>query len=569
MSEDNAKSVMDEKTKTGLEILEASVLLGIAFDALLRSTPLGLNVFLWTAVFAAAIAAIVARRRADLRASGIEWFYAPLILFSAFFAWRDSNVLMLLNAVVILATLTLISLRGQNVRVRLAGLAQYGFGAASAAIDAGFAPFYLLFEDVKWKAIPRGRWTKLLLSVLRGLAIAVPILLVFGGLFMAADAVFAGIVEKTINVDPATLITHGFLIGLFSWTVAGFLRGAVIKSGVAAAAFSVKQAVVVPFTKTPDEKSSAHSPIEKVIHQSDEPASKAKDATENQKTGNQTTETPKKEHGFFSLGLMETSIVLGLMNLLFASFVAVQVRYFFGGAELVRQVTDLTYADYARRGFFELVWVALLVLPILLVVEWLLRKDNPLNAKVFRLLAGGQIALLFVIMWSALSRMFLYQNEYGLTELRVYTTAFMSWLAVIFLIFCVTVLIGKRERFAFAAYLSALFFVAALHVVNPDALIARVNIERLNEGKFFDARYAADLSADAIPVLIDKLPAMTEENRCAIQNRLLSRQNYEANKDWRSWNFSRSGAWQKVESQTETWNLSVCPKAYDSFHDGF
>jgi hypothetical protein len=368
---------------------------------------------------------------------------------------------------------------------------------------------------------------------------------------MAADAVFEGIVKNTLNIDPEILLTHGFLIGLFTWLSAGFLRGALIKSAVLGIRFNKETQTIEtikPDDQKTDEKNFSHSPVENVIHQSDEPV-KPQEKVEKEQKG----------HSFFSFGLMETSVILGLMNLLFLSFVVVQIRYFFGGAQMIQQITTLTYAEYARRGFFELVWVALLVLPILLVVEYLLRKDNSLNIKVFRWLAGGQIALLFVIMASALSRMFLYQNEYGLTELRVYTTAFMFWLATVFVLFCATVLIGKRERFAFTTYVSALLFIAALQFVNPDALIARVNVERLSEGKFFDANYAADLSADAIPILTEDFPAMTIENRCVIRQRLLRRKNYEANKDWRSWNFSRQTAWQIVESAAPEWSSISCP----------
>ena len=462
MSEET-KTVIDEKTKSGLVILEAAILLGITGDALLRSTPLGLNVFLWMLVFTAAMAAIVVRQRAGLRASEIKWFFVPIVLFSAFFAWRDSNVLMLLNAFAILATLTMITMRGQNIAVRLAGFFQYGLGAVSAAIDALFAPFYLLFGDVKWQTIPRNGWTKHLFAALRGLAIAAPILLVFGGLFMAADAVFEDIVKNTLNINPAILFSHLILTALLAWMSAGFLRGALIKSEILAISFNKEPET--PEAKKTDEKIFAHSPVEKVIHQSDEPVKPIE-------TKEKEAEKEKKEYSIFSLGLTEASIILGLMNLLFASFVVVQIRYFFGGAQMIQQITTLTYAEYARRGFFELVWVALLVLPILLVVEYLLRKNNPVNIKVFRWLAGGQIALLFVIMSSALSRMFLYQNEYGLTELRVYTIAFMFWLTIVFVLFCATVLIGKRERFAFTTYVSALVFIAALHFVNPDALIS-------------------------------------------------------------------------------------------------
>jgi len=63
--------------------------------------------------------------------------------------------------------------------------------------NVAFAPFYLAFGNVKWKTLPQKGWTKHLIAVLRGLAIAAPILLVFGGLFMAADAIFQGIIEET------------------------------------------------------------------------------------------------------------------------------------------------------------------------------------------------------------------------------------------------------------------------------------------------------------------------------------------------------------------------------------
>ena len=56
-----------------------------------------------------------------------------------------------------------------------------------------------------------------------------------------------------------------------------------------------------------------------------------------------------------SLGIVETSVVLGLLDALFLAFVAVQVCYLFGGAERVVETAGLTYAEYARRGFFDLV----------------------------------------------------------------------------------------------------------------------------------------------------------------------------------------------------------------------
>ncbi len=102
-----------------------------------------------------------------------------------------------------------------------------------------------------------------------------------------------------------------------------------------------------------------------------------------------------------------------------------QIPYFFGGFELVQNTPDLKFADYARRGFGEFVTVAALVLPILLFSHWLLRKDKPINEKIYRVLAGIQIVLLFVIMISAAQRLFILTGNlgYGLTTVRFYPMA--------------------------------------------------------------------------------------------------------------------------------------------------
>jgi hypothetical protein len=208
------------------------------------------------------------------------------------------------------------------------------------------------------------------------------------------------------------------------------------------------------------------------------------------------------------------------------------------------RVTDaLTYAEYARRGFFELVWVAALVLPLLLASHWLLRKENPAHERIFRLLAGMQVVLLFVIMTSAIGRMRLYQREYGLTELRLYTTAFMGWLALVFVWFAATVLRGRRERFACGALVTAFLMIAALHVMNPDAVIVRVNVAHARSAsRVFDTSYVTSLSADAVPALIESMPVIRADERCSVDNKLFQRIPVLQSGDWRTWNWSRHEA---------------------------
>ena len=123
-----------------------------------------------------------------------------------------------------------------------------------------------------------------------------------------------------------------------------------------------------------------------------------------------------------SLGAAELVVALGLVDLVFLAFVVVQLRYLFGGHALVQSRAHLTYAQYARHGFFELAAVAVLVLPLLLGADGLFRRTRPSHERLFRLLAGVLLLLLAVVMASALQRMRLYEHEYGLTELRIYVT---------------------------------------------------------------------------------------------------------------------------------------------------
>src|SRR5439155_19156209 len=139
----------------------------------------------------------------------------------------------------------------------------------------------------------------------------------------------------------------------------------------------------------------------------------------------------------------------GMLDLLFGVFVLLQIPYLFGGAQHVVTRAGVTYAAYARRGFFELVFLSALVLPLLLHSHAMLRNAGRGGELIYRLLGGTQVLLVMVIMASAVLRMRLYQAEYGLTELRFYTTAFMVWLALVFAWLVPTVLCGLRQRFAF------------------------------------------------------------------------------------------------------------------------
>ena len=481
---------MTSTTRIGLALLPVALGLGILGDWLLRATPWGLNVFLWLLAGLALLGLLARRQQIAVLGEGI-WLGIPALMLALGLAWRDSATLRALDVCGLLICLTVGAARTREGQVRLAGVFDYVADFFRTAFRTVFGVFPLVLKDVEWSAVPRTGWLPRVIAVGRGLILVLPLLLLFGGLLMAADAVYSHLLSAALHIDTTALFSHLLLTGFLAWLTAGFGR-----------------ALLLPTALGPPREGRVGLP---------------------------------------SLGVVETGTILGLLNLLFLSFVLVQLRYFFGGAATLQATAGLTYAQYARSGFFELVWVAALVLPLLLGLHWLQRPGDARAQRLFSWQAGVQVALLFVIMASAVARMNLYQSEYGLTELRLYTTAFMGWLAVVFAWFIVTVLRGQRERFAFGAAVAGFGLIVVLHVINPDATIIRANLRQAQKGHTFDADYAVSLSADAVPLLSAALPTLPLTAQGTIAASLLSQWSHD-HTDWRSWSWSRFQAFGAVQS---------------------
>lgn len=485
-----------ERSRLAWGIVAAGLTVGVFGDGLLRSWPLGLNGFLFVAAIGGALIFLARRGRPDLLARE-RWLWPALLLFPALAVWRDSPFLTAVNWLSTVLVFSLILLHGLGRKLRRARLFDFFFGVLALMGTTLVSPFLILFNDIKWNLMPRNDWTRRSLAALRGVFLAIPLLVIFGALLVSADAAFKGLVTRMFNIDPVTVIQHGFLIGFFGWIVIGFLRGAMFADSI-------------------------EIPKEPV--------------------GDKDDEIPKPATEFFKIGFVETSVVLGSMNLLFGSFVAVQFAYLFGGRSRVL-AGGVTYTEYARSGFFELAAVAALTLPFLIVLERLARREGRSQSLMFKLMAGSLIGFLFVMMGSAVYRMALYQQEFGLTELRLYVSSFMLWMAATFLIFILTVLRDRREKFAFHALAAGLAMAVALNLANPDRLIVRVNLERMAQGKTFDVAYNGGLSADAVPELVAALPRFSEKERIELADRLFRNWMPPESRDWRNFHVARMFAW--------------------------
>ncbi|WP_157464148.1 DUF4153 domain-containing protein, partial [Deinococcus pimensis] len=113
---------------------------------------------------------------------------------------------------------------------------------------------------------------------------------------------------------------------------------------------------------------------------------------------------------------------------------------------------------------FELVTVAALVLPLLLGAHALL-PARARSGVMFRGLSLVVVALVAVMLVSAVRRMLLYVSAYGLTEDRLLTVAVMTWVGLTLAWFVVTIWTGLYHRFAFAALLAGFAVALALNVL--------------------------------------------------------------------------------------------------------
>ena len=206
------------------------------------------------------------------------------------------------------------------------------------------------------------------------------------------------------------------------------------------------------------------------------------------------------------LGWTEAAIVLGCVDLLFAFFVAVQFRYFFGGQVNIT-LNGYTYADYARRGFGEMVAVAVISLLLFLGLSGITRRTRLLQKRAFSGLGVGLVVLVAVILLSAFQRLLLYEAAYGFSRIRAYTHVFMIWVGLLLLAFVILELLNRPRAFGLAVALVAIGFGISLNFVNVDAWIVAQNVARARQGASFDQNYLLGLSSDSVPALFDQYHA--------------------------------------------------------------
>ena len=278
--------------------------------------------------------------------------------------------------------------------------------------------------------------------IARGLLIAAPIAVLLAGLLAAADPVFASFLN--INFDFGRLVIDIVYVAAGSAILAGLLRLA------------------------------AAEPLDKV----DGPV--------------------------WRLGTVEALVVLSVLDAIFAAFAIAQAVAAAGAAGETLRSAGVTYADYARSGFFQLLWVAGITAVLLILFSRITGFKGQSGRVAFAVLAETAIVLTLLIVAVASTRLSLYEGAYGFTMLRLYSHIFAGWIAVVFLLLAADLagLFSRRRWFVGATALTAVTLLMGLNIANPDAVVASLNLDRAATTHKIDAQYLGELSNDATPTLL-------------------------------------------------------------------
>lgn len=341
-----------------------------------------------------------------------------------------------------------------------------------------------------------------LVPVLRGLLVATPIVAVFAVLFASADAVFARFAGDLLDwqVDLEDAVQRTLVIGSVAWVWTGLF------------AFS---GGLLPTLVGPEAQSGSRpAPIGSVV----------------------------AHHGS-----VEASTVLAVLDLLFVAFVALQVTYLFGGRDTLAAV-GLTYAEYARRGFFELVAVAILATALVAALDLAVGRRS-------RVQLGASLTLLTltaVVLVSAFVRLRLYQDAYGWTELRFLVVVAIGWLAAALAIVAGLVLTRRTVWTLHVLGVLLLVTLGGMNVVGPQSFVAERNLERATDPSLvppdgrtgLDIPYLSTLGDEAVPAVVAAVDRLQDPADRARLSRFLEGRAADLRErpdllGWPAWNLSR------------------------------
>lgn len=468
-----------QQVRAALQLLVAGMVSGLALHALVWDRAGGsLGWLLSVMILVTSSVLLNLKESRTWRREQCVWF-AVMLVAAGMTVIRDALEIRLLMVFVILLALGVMFYRSQGQLLLNATIARAFMMALRmpARMLGGIVDAVETLIQSRWQGADQ------IQAVARGLLLAGPLLLIFIGLFASADAVFSAWLDSLGDIMDSLAPQTPLITLTLSLAATGILACTVRKTVV-----NNTQRVDMP------------------------------------------TWLP-------CLGRIETAVLLGSLASLFVVFVVLQLSWLFGGQALIQARSGLTLAEYARRGFFELVVVAGLTLAVLMSVSAMHG-----HRRLLRVLGGIMIACVLVMLVSALHRLHLYIDQFGLTMDRLMALALVIWLAFALLWFAQTILRGRQQGFIAGLLVAGMTVSLALAIMNPAYRVAQLNIEHAqSRAQPLDVDYLISLGADAIvPLLSDaENVRLTLEQSINVYDQLALQTE---NVDWRDWNLSRARA---------------------------
>ncbi|MFI0406391.1 DUF4153 domain-containing protein [Actinomadura sp. 3N508] len=392
------------------------------------------------------------------------------------------------------------------VSALLLAVAAGSYGASGGrswpeVLGGGIAVFPAVGLMVPWagrgayRSMSSGRGTAW--PAIRTGLIAAGLIGVFGGLFIGADAAFGTIASGLVpEVSPGSVIVYG-------------MAGCGVLLLASAGAFLAQ----------------APPPLRILVPDPAKPA-----------------------------GRWSWAVPIAALDLLFLMFCAIQAGVFLADdKDKLLRSTGLTYAEYARQGFFQLVAVTVLVLGVVAAAKRYAPSAERTDRVMVRVLLGLLCALTLVVVAVALRRLYLYEETFGWTRLRLWVHAFELWLGVVVVLVAVAgVVKGRTPWLPRAVAATGAVAMLILALIDPDGFIAEHNVARYQDTGKIDVPYLRDLSADAVPAL-DRLPE--PERSCALRSIALD---LDDNEPAMSGNLARSRAREILDARPADMNVN-CP----------
>ena len=244
---------------------------------------------------------------------------------------------------------------------------------------------------------------------------------------------------------------------------------------------------------------------------------------------------------------IERLIVLGSIAALFAVFLLLQVSYLFGNPG-ARVGSGVTLAEAVHRGFTEMSLVVAFVAAVLALLDR--QALRGVRERWVHAVSAIVVIECLVLLASAYQRLVSYEAAYGYTELRIGVRLYIGFLAVTVVLLAAELNRGiDTARLCWRVSVAAIATLTILGYWNYTGWIVDANVGRFVQSGRIDRDSLAQTSIDGLPALVAALPRLDGESRAQVIKALCGEPDSrcrgvapEVEPSWFEWNLRRAAA---------------------------